>query len=101
MKQIAQDVVRGQRDAIIASAPPVFRSVLQSGTRADGKPANAKDVQQAQDWLNKEMDRRYQEQLRVTESIREKNKAKRVTGGKPSAPSNTYKRNVNDLPPLR
>ncbi|HKQ76733.1 MAG TPA: hypothetical protein VJ810_23765 [Blastocatellia bacterium] len=103
IKQIAQDVVRGQRGSIIASAPEPFRSLLQSGKRADGEAATAKDVEQAQDWLNKEMDRRYREQLRITESIREQNKAKRVRGATPSSNpgASGLKRNVNELPPLR
>jgi len=103
VEQIAQDVVRGQRGSIISAAPEAFRSILQTGKRADGETATTQDVARAQDWLNKEMDRRYREQLRITQSIREQNKAKRVRGATPSSKpgASGLKRNVNELPPLR
>jgi len=98
--KIATDSTNARRPEIIASAPEAFRSILQNGKGADGQPATAREIQRAQAWLDKQMNQLYQQNLRHTRGVRERNKAQRVTGGIPSAPKAQPTANLRDLEKL-
>jgi len=99
-ESIAQSSTEARRGETIASAPELFRSILQTGKKPDGEPATAQEVARAQSWLDKRMNQLYQQNLRHTRGVRERNKAKRVTGQTPAASQAQPKANLKDLEKL-
>ncbi|MGH9937792.1 MAG: hypothetical protein ACREAM_16215, partial [Blastocatellia bacterium] len=85
VEEIAMKSTNERLPEVIASAGEHIRSILQTGKKPSGEPATAQEIERAQSWLNKQMNRLYQQNLRYTRGVRERNKAKRVTGQTPAA----------------